>query len=240
VGRVVFFDNPDRDTYLCNNFTTTLRPNKKVVYPKYLFYALFFNHLKGKTLRYQNKTTGIINLKLDNYLNSEISLPPISDQKRIAYLLGKVEGLIAQRKQHLQQLDDLLKSVFLEMFGDPVRNEKGWDKKPFSKILFDIESGKSPKCEAREANDGEWGVLKLGSVTSCIYKQSENKALPQDVEPQTKFEVKPGDLLFSRKNTYELVAASAYVFETRPKLLIPDLIFRFVFRDSTGSIPLWH
>ena len=52
----------------------------------------------------------------------------IDDQKRIAHLLGKVEGLIAQRKQHLQQLDDLLKSAFLEIFGDPVRNEKGWEK----------------------------------------------------------------------------------------------------------------
>ena len=51
----------------------------------------------------------------------------IDDQIRIAHLLSKVEGLIAQRKQHLQQLDDLLKSVFLEMFGNPVRNERGWE-----------------------------------------------------------------------------------------------------------------
>jgi type I restriction enzyme S subunit len=57
----------------------------------------------------------------------EIPLPPLDDQKRIAHLLSKVEGLIAQRKEHLRQLDDLLKSVFLTMFGDPVRNEKGWE-----------------------------------------------------------------------------------------------------------------
>jgi type I restriction enzyme S subunit len=56
----------------------------------------------------------------------EVPVPPLEDQIRIAHLLGKVEALITQRKQHLQQLDDLLKSVFLEMFGDPVRNEKGW------------------------------------------------------------------------------------------------------------------
>jgi type I restriction enzyme S subunit len=49
-----------------------------------------------------------------------------ADQIRIAHLLSKVEGLIAQRKQHLQQLDDLTRSVFLEMFGDPVRNPKGF------------------------------------------------------------------------------------------------------------------
>jgi type I restriction enzyme S subunit len=58
--------------------------------------------------------------------NFEIPDYSLNDQVRIAQLLGKVEALITHRKQHLQQLDDLLRSVFLEMFGDPVRNEKGW------------------------------------------------------------------------------------------------------------------
>jgi type I restriction enzyme S subunit len=128
VGRVVYFENPDEDTYLCNNFTTILRPDRNKVHPEFLFYLLHSNHKNGKTLRYQNKTTGIINLKLDSYLDSEIQLPSLDDQIRIAHLLGKVETLITQRKQHLQQLDDLLKSVFLEMFGDPSRNERGWTK----------------------------------------------------------------------------------------------------------------
>lgn len=63
----------------------------------------------------------------DTLKKISIPVPPIDDQICIAHLLGKVEGLITQRKQHLQQLDDLLKSVFLEMFGDPVRNEKRWN-----------------------------------------------------------------------------------------------------------------
>ena len=72
-----------------------------------------------------------------------VPLPPLEDQKRIAHLLGKVEGLIARRKQHLQQLDDPLKSVFLEMFGDPVRNEKVWDK-PELKHFGKISTGNTP------------------------------------------------------------------------------------------------
>lgn len=172
--------------------------------------------------------------------NFEIPVPnSLDDQIRIAHLLGKVEGLIDQRKQHLQQLDDLLKSVFLEMFGDPVRNEKGWGKKQFSELLDDIESGKSPKCEAREAAADEWGVLKLGAVTRCRFDENENKALPQDVLPSVRNEVKAGDLLFSRKNTYDLVAACAYVFKARPKLLMPDLIFRFVFKKSAEINPIF-
>lgn len=172
--------------------------------------------------------------------NFEIPVPEeFDDQIRTAHLIGKVEGLIAQRKQHLQQLDELLKSVFLEMFGDPVRNERGWDKTQFSDLLADIESGKSPKCEARQAEPDEWGVLKLGAVTRCKFDEAESKALPKDASPSVRDEVKAGDLLFSRKNTYELVAACAYVFHTRPKLLMPDLIFRFVFKQGAEINPIF-
>jgi type I restriction enzyme S subunit len=72
---------------------------------------------------------------------SDIQIPQpeeLDDQKRIAHLLGKVEGLIARRKHHLQQLDDLLKSVFLEMFGDPVRNEKEWDTSELEKLCEEV------------------------------------------------------------------------------------------------------
>ena len=82
-------------------------------------------------------------LKYKGLENIKLPLPPRNDQIRIAHLLGKVERLIAQRKQHLQQLDDLLKSVFLEMFGDPVRNEKGWDKPAF-RAFGKISTGNTP------------------------------------------------------------------------------------------------
>lgn len=78
-----------------------------------------------------------------DFLNLEIPFPPLDDQIRIAHLLGKVEGLIAQRKQHLQQLDDLLKSVFLAMVGDPVRNEKGWEKKKIG-AFTNVGTGSTP------------------------------------------------------------------------------------------------
>jgi len=173
---------------------------------------------------------------------SDIQIPhpeKIDDQIRIATLLSKVENLISRRREQLKQLDELLKSVFLEMFGDPVRNEKGWKTVPFSKILKDIESGWSPVCEARAASLSEWGVLKLGAITSCVFKDEENKALLPEVQPKAKNEVHVGDLLFSRKNTYDLVAACVYVFDTRAKLMISDLIFRFVFNDDAAVNPMY-
>lgn len=89
-----------------------------------------FQYLKGNMQVLENGFKGAGLKHISKAYLSEIQIPhpeALDDQIRIAHLLGKVEGLIVQRKQHLQQLDELLKSVFLYMFGDPIRNDKKWD-----------------------------------------------------------------------------------------------------------------
>jgi len=128
VGRVVYFDVNDKNDYLCNNFTSILRPSPEVI-PKYLFYGLYYLHLTKKTLAYQNKTTGIINLQLDRYIQSEIiRLPSISDQRKIVSTLEKAISLRVKRSDSINLIDEYLKSTFLEMFGDPVTNPKNWQR----------------------------------------------------------------------------------------------------------------
>ena len=83
----------------------------------------------------------------------EIPLQSLDNQIRIAHLLGKVEGLIAQRKQHLQQLDDLLKSVFLEMFGD-IRAQKSNHPWMVLRPYLNANSGKSSKSVISEKETG--------------------------------------------------------------------------------------
>ena len=109
---------------------SAIRPTSRLD-GKFLYY-----HLKANEKQIAALGTGSTFKAITQDTLQKISIPspPIDEQKRIAYLLSKVEGAIAERKQHLQQLDDLLKSVFLEMFGDPVRNEKGWEIIPFNKI----------------------------------------------------------------------------------------------------------
>lgn len=100
---------------------------------------------------------------------SDIQIPhpeELDDQKRIAHLLGKVEGLIARRKQHLQQLDDLVKSVFLEMFGDPVRNEKEWKTEPLGDLAT-IERGRftpRPRNDPKFYN-GLYPFIQTGDIS---------------------------------------------------------------------------
>jgi len=93
--------------------------------------------------------------------------PDLDDQTRIATLLYKVESLIAKRKKSIADLDELLKSTFLEMFGDPVRNEMGWDEKYLNK-LGTIERGVS-KHRPRNAPEllvGNYPLIQTGDVAN--------------------------------------------------------------------------
>ncbi|QQX81689.1 restriction endonuclease subunit S [Shewanella sp. KX20019] len=197
--------------------------------------------LKSQFEYLRETSTGATIPHINRRALEKISFPSIDihEQVRISQLLGRIENIIAERIERKNQLDNLVNSVFFEMFGDPVHNEKLWNKLPLGDLLSQIDSGWSPKCESVSANDDQWGVLKLGAVTSGAFKQEENKAMLPNSEPKIQHEVKNGDLLFSRKNTYELVAATAFVHETRSKLLLPDLIFRLVIKDEGEIHPVY-
>ena len=181
--------------------------------------SLYASRMQGAVARRRSLT------KTD-FLNLEIPFPPLDDQIRIAHVLGKVEGLIARRKQQMQQLDNLLKSVFLEMFGDPVRNEKGWDIQPCEKAVLDISSGTSYGGEDRAfVNEHEVGVLKISAVTKGSFDPAEFKVVnPAQITKTLRF-VKRGDFLFSRANTVELVAACCIVSQDYTQLFLPDKLW---------------
>ena len=95
-------------------------------------------------------------------------------------------------------------------------------------VIADLENGWSPKCHAQPAEDGEWGVLKLGAVSFGIFSPKENKALPRHLKPRPRLEVTSGQLLISRANITRLVGATVLIEKTRPKLMLCDKIFRAV------------
>jgi type I restriction enzyme S subunit len=192
-------------------------------------YALVFyaSKLRGTTARRRT-------LPDDIFLSLPVPLPSMEEQRRIAEVLDRAEALPLKRRAALAHIVSLTRSIFVDLFGDPARNSKGWPQVPFGDLLAKIDSGWSPTCLDRPFRGDEWGVLKLGAVTRCEYDPSHNKALPPNVVPDPELEVKNGDLLFTRKNTYELVAACAFVESTPPRLLMSDLIFRFRLRPDVG------
>lgn len=119
VGRVVFCDKRINEfVYLCNNFTQTLRVDTNIAVAKYVFYFLLFQHKRGYTELLQNKTTGIRNLQLKQYMKMEIPIISMEGQMKIVRILDEVVNLISLRKKQIEKLDLLVKSRFVEMFGN--------------------------------------------------------------------------------------------------------------------------
>lgn len=212
--------------------------DKSILDVRYLYFFLstYMHKLREMSIG------GVIKYIKLNYLTDVlVPFPPLPEQKRIAAILDKADSIRRKRQDAVRLTEELLRSVFLDMFGDPVTNPKGWNTCSLGEEVQKIESGWSPVCEEGQAEENEWGVLKLGAVTTCRYLDSESKALPAGISPRPDLEVKAGDLLFTRKNTYDLVAASALVYSTRPKLMLSDLIFRLKLKDDSAVISeyLW-
>lgn len=207
---------------------------------RYVFHYLRQPWVRAAGERRMTGSAGQRRVPADFLQHLRIPLPAIEEQRRIAAILDAADSLRAKRRETLGLLDSLTTSIFLDMFGDPLANPRGWRRVPLADLLDKIDSGKSPVCLDRRVEGEEWGVLKLGAVTWGNYNDAENKALPPSVTPDPALEVKPGDLLFTRKNTRELVGASAYVYGTRSKLLLSDLIFRLRIRPGAALPQFLH
>lgn len=142
VGRVIFFEG-EENKYLFNNFTGLLRvQNPEEWLPKYVFYALYAYYRNGGTRAFENRTTGLHNLQVDNYIKS-VDIPKLSyrKQQHICETLDHVRDVVAYREQQLTKLDKLIKARFVEMFGDCRLNPKGWVTKNLDQVA-DVGSSK--------------------------------------------------------------------------------------------------
>lgn len=199
----------------------SLVPRTSRLDPKYLYYWL-----RAKTDYLQSLGNGATFKEVSKatVARVEIPLPALDEQRRIAGMLDHADALRAKRRQVHGELDLLAQSIFHDLFGEP--GSTCWETVPLGNVVGRIDNGRSPNCEARPVDGEEWGVLKLGAVTYGIFQESENKAYLADVGSMQSNEVRPGDVLMTRKNTRELVGAVALVDDVRPRLLLPDLVFR--------------
>ena len=147
--------------------------DRNIIYPEYLYYALKYVPLTGSNQAARGKT-----LNKKSIQQIKIPVPKkIDDQIRIATLLSRAEELIAKRKESIHLLDDFLKSTFLEMFGDPVRNDKEWEKVPLSKLgTLDRGVSKHRPRNAPELLGGPYPLIQTGDVANAgLYIRSYNQ-----------------------------------------------------------------
>lgn len=213
-----------------------IKPDPSRVHTRYLAYLLNSPVMRATADRVAKgvaqRTVTLTDLKA-----FEIPLLPLPEQRRIASILDKADAIRRKRKEAIALTEELLRSAFLEMFGDPVTNPKGWAVRPLGEVIEKLEAGWSANGDARPRLSEEYGVLKVSAVTSGFFRSEEHKAVAADAVDRELVTPRAGDLLFSRANTRELVAATCIVESDEPRLFLPDKIWRVVPRDRIATTP---
>lgn len=157
----------------------------------YLAYAMEYMNLA----KYYTGAT-IPHIYFKDYQNEMLPLPSLEEQRHIAAVLDKVSELISKRKAQLDKLDELVKSRFVEMFGDPVSNPKGWPVNQFSEYINFLTSG-SRGWAQYFSNDGEYFIT-IKNVKNCrVTVDNVQHVMPPDNAEAKRTKVQEGDLLIS-------------------------------------------
>ncbi len=136
-----------------------------------------------------------------------VLVPPLAEQRRIADMLGKADAIRRRRKEAIVLTEELLRSAFLDMFGDPVTNPKGWSVRSVHDLSETKQYGTADK--ANEARDG-LPVVRMNNLTySGEIDLTDLKWVPLTEKDRLKLDLRDGDVLFNRVNSLELVGKTA-------------------------------
>jgi type I restriction enzyme S subunit len=159
----------------------------------------------------------------------EIPLPPLEEQLRIVALLDRVAEIRRRTDAAHRTARTIISTLFVDMFGDPATNPKGWEVTALGEVLEGITGGKNLQA-GTGANSLR--ILKVSAVTSGRLKPDESKPAPNGYLPPHSHFVRRGDFLFTRANTSELVGATTIVDAVPEDLLLPDKIWRINWREE--------
>ena len=180
-----------------NQAICNIIPNKDLAFSKYVYYALlsrvpyFLNNAVGGAQ--PNISQGIIK-------DTEIPLPPLAEQKRIAAILDKADSLRRKNQQAIQLADQFLRAVFLDLFGDPVTNPKRWEVKTLKEISH-IQIG--PFGTQLHKEDYIEGGIPLVNPTHIVNGKivpNINYTIPMDKHAELdEYHLKAGDIIMGRR-----------------------------------------
>jgi len=107
-------------------FISILRANREKVLPRYLYHWMNSSETLQKLRYCGRQTTNISNMSFEQACSLRLPLPPLPEQKQIAAILDKADSIRRKRQEAVRLAEELTSSAFLEMFGDPATNSKGW------------------------------------------------------------------------------------------------------------------
>lgn len=162
--------------------------------------------------------TGTTRGKLTKAGASEIPIPipSLPDQRRIAAILDQADALRTKRREALAQLDSLAQSIFIEMFGDPLENQKQWTTKHLGELLESITNG----ANADQTDSGSgWPITRIETIWNGAIDSTRVKYVEPNQDLKERYQLKHGDILFSHINSPEHIAKTA-LYDGQPSPMI--------------------
>lgn len=217
------------------------------ILPRYLFYLTIGEHFRKLGTGEMYGAGGQKRVP-DRFLKDiRHPIPPLDEQLDIVEFLDretvKIDALITKKCRVIELLKEKLSTLISRTVirginpTAPTKDSRydwlgkipaHWKLVRLRFSIRSIEQGWSPQCDGRQAEEDEWGVLKVGCVNGERFDPTENKALPQSLEPIPKYEVRKGDILMSRANTRELLGSATIVGNVRSKLMLCDKLYRIL------------
>ena len=196
-------------------------------------YSFFYYALQSIDFKKYVNGAAIPHIYFKDYSQEEIPLPPMEEQKKIAARLDAVSDLLTKQKQLLSEQDNLIQSTFYDMFGDPIKNEKGWNSKKLSE-LGSLKNGIN-----FQKNDNENDLYCLGVADFKDNKYISDiftlQKVPSKSVNLTEDLLKNGDIVFVRSNGNKaLVGRCVAVYPNEEAVTFSGFCIRF--RKSTSLI----
>ncbi len=155
----------------------------------------------------EGKAQGVAQININSSIlkSLPVPLPSLEYQERVIDILDHIDKLRAKRRAAITLLDDLARSIFIDLFGDPSRNPKGWPMKVIGDLLESASYGTSAKADLA----GDLPVLRMNNVTITGSVDLANLKYMQRDSVSERYLVYAGDILFNRTNSPELVGKTA-------------------------------
>jgi len=183
----------------------------------------FLQHsLRKKTHELQRQGRGVAQANINGSVlkATELPVPPLAEQKRIAGILDAADALRGKRREALDELDILLQSTFLAIFGDPVTNPKEWEERTLGELARNsFRNGLSPSTQG--TIDGE--VLTLSAITRGRFDFAARKRARFAKQPSPSQKLSTDTFLICRGNgNRQLVGIGAYPDRSSSRVCFPD------------------
>ena len=171
----------------------------------YLYHLLWSDQFRFYGEKEMRGAAGQKRISTDFLREYKIPLPPLEEQKRIAAILDKADAIRRKRQQAIDLTDQLLRSVFLDMFGDPVANPKGWEKLPLEKIVDKVID--CPHSTPQWTDSGKVAIRTSNlTVGSWNWDDTRYVCEKEFHDRSKRAYVKSGDIVLSREGTVGIAA----------------------------------